>query len=854
MALTPYQRRVGLPDSPGPSNRVDTRVVDISGNIAGLGRQLQDTFAEQHKAEAIEAGSKAAGDVVLERDEGGNIILPRATEGGTYARAAFNAMLERKYVNEVNLSWQMQLNDDLAARRTGDAPYDPEDFKMKSLAKLEGIVAGAAPEVRVELSELLAREMLERTRSFEDEHSRTVRAQSVAGWNDLIAVRKDRLANALERGWSAERIAEEKAGLMADLDHMEQMYFASPIETAATMMAADDQIADVTNFIRSSREVVELLPIIGQLNEQELEALEAGLSLPYGVDGEVLDTDVSGLVAGSAAYVAPVEAAAGSPFGAPRDGGTRSHKGIDFPAPAGTLVKPGFSLGGTASVGWSEKGGNIVTVAHDNGTVTRYMHLGKVNVRDGQRIDAGTILGTVGRTGNATGNTLHYEILPDGKNAVDPLSLMGKEVSVEDSEQTKIEVAGITGERIRGWDPAVRAQAVKFITDRRAVIREEERVARQEAADAAREAREAARMQQLQDSITGALDNGVGGNWNAEQRGVLNRGFDAAIDWSRIDTPEMQQEVSQFVSQNQYVPESLQNWFANSVRSPNWASALSLYDRLDDTTMSNGAKVGDLMVEELDASSRSLFEYARTLRNSGTNAETIGHALEKVRDGTGFTPRSATTAYNEFKEKGDTTYQQDRNKALREQYGVPERSVLLPELQKRIDASFAANLSIYAGEPQKALKLAIEQNKSVMQRSAIFVGGVGPAALRRTFTPNAIQEFLGGERDQDGKPLIPPGKGWRLGENIKLEPLESSLTSIGRYRVLFFDPANPSRFMGSLELDLGDGLRNWKTATTRTSNRRNAIAAARATRTRIQGRARNRAERDQAAPFAGPKI
>lgn len=112
---------------------------------------------------------------------------------------------------------------------------------------------------------------------------------------------------------------------------------------------------------------------------------------------------------------------AGGTYGAGRDYG--KHKGVDIPAANGTAVYP---MGeGVAKVSKSALGGNIVTVDYGNGLVTRYMHLGAVRVKDGDRVTADTIVGTVGMTGRSSGPHLHLETLRNGA-PVDPNSVMGK--------------------------------------------------------------------------------------------------------------------------------------------------------------------------------------------------------------------------------------------------------------------------------------------------------------------------------------------------------------------------------------------------------------------------------------------
>ena len=78
--------------------------------------------------------------------------------------------------------------------------------------------------------------------------------------------------------------------------------------------------------------------------------------------------------------------------------------------------------GGVARTSSSKNGGNIVTIDHGGGVLTRYMHLDKVNVRDGQQIGPDDVVGLLGRTGRASGPHLHYQVLVNGR-PVNPASL-----------------------------------------------------------------------------------------------------------------------------------------------------------------------------------------------------------------------------------------------------------------------------------------------------------------------------------------------------------------------------------------------------------------------------------------------
>ena len=70
--------------------------------------------------------------------------------------------------------------------------------------------------------------------------------------------------------------------------------------------------------------------------------------------------------------------------------------------------------GVVAFAGRSGDYGRMVALDHGNGWETRYAHLHRIKVEKGDRIRRGRTLGTVGHSGNAGGNHLHYEVRRGG--------------------------------------------------------------------------------------------------------------------------------------------------------------------------------------------------------------------------------------------------------------------------------------------------------------------------------------------------------------------------------------------------------------------------------------------------------
>jgi len=94
------------------------------------------------------------------------------------------------------------------------------------------------------------------------------------------------------------------------------------------------------------------------------------------------------------------------------------HTGLDLHGETGNIVRA-TADGKVTAAGWSGGYGRVVDIDHGNGLSTRYGHLSSIDVRVGQSIRTGQIIGKVGSTGRSTGPHLHYETRVRGE-AVDP--------------------------------------------------------------------------------------------------------------------------------------------------------------------------------------------------------------------------------------------------------------------------------------------------------------------------------------------------------------------------------------------------------------------------------------------------
>lgn len=111
-------------------------------------------------------------------------------------------------------------------------------------------------------------------------------------------------------------------------------------------------------------------------------------------------------------FAKPVNGPLSSPFGLKRffNGEERNpHSGLDFAAPAGAPVKAPAS-GVVTLIGQYFFNGNTVFVDHGQGLVSMFCHLSQINVKPGDEVKRGSLLGKVGSTGRATGPHLHWNV------------------------------------------------------------------------------------------------------------------------------------------------------------------------------------------------------------------------------------------------------------------------------------------------------------------------------------------------------------------------------------------------------------------------------------------------------------
>ena len=167
--------------------------------------------------------------------------------------------------------------------------------------------------------------------------------------------------------------------------------------------------------------------------QEKLAAIEAGLdrneahegsllSAKRSIEAEILKRTTLASVAvlgkSTKGYIWPLNGAITSYYG-PRWG--RMHTGLDIDGTTGQPIVASNS--GTVIMAAPYSGyGNCVIIDH-GGVQTLYAHMNSINVSQGQQVSQGEIVGTVGATGNVTGDHLHFEVRVNG-SPVDPMSYL----------------------------------------------------------------------------------------------------------------------------------------------------------------------------------------------------------------------------------------------------------------------------------------------------------------------------------------------------------------------------------------------------------------------------------------------
>lgn len=142
------------------------------------------------------------------------------------------------------------------------------------------------------------------------------------------------------------------------------------------------------------------------------------------------DKEIAGPELSQKGYIVPVKNyTISSPFG---ERGGEFHRGVDFAAAQGEPIyasKSGVVIKAEFHPSW----GNVVAIEHEDGNTTLYAHQQEYQVKVGDTVEQGQIIGYIGSTGNSTGSHLHFEFCVDNslvqsqlRNPMDVLNTIEK--------------------------------------------------------------------------------------------------------------------------------------------------------------------------------------------------------------------------------------------------------------------------------------------------------------------------------------------------------------------------------------------------------------------------------------------
>jgi len=215
----------------------------------------------------------------------------------------------------------------------------------------------------------------------------------------------------------------EKASLeevRTELEQTEKELEGKQKETDALLQQLLDKGIEYEKYIEEQElKAAELMDQIdanqGKLDEIERQKYEEWLATQKPANGNGGSTGSNNV--NGTTWIVPINYTYfSSPFGYrvhPIGGDWRMHNGVDLSAPSGTPIYAARS-GVVYYRGWWGTGGNTIAINHQDGYISRYLHMESFAVQNGAWVAQGQVIGYCGTTGGSTGPHLHFEIEYNG--------------------------------------------------------------------------------------------------------------------------------------------------------------------------------------------------------------------------------------------------------------------------------------------------------------------------------------------------------------------------------------------------------------------------------------------------------
>ncbi len=429
--LKAYQDQ--LPGAQAELQAAEGRVSQASSEVDSLQRRVNaaetsrdDLAAEMKKDEAVSAESKKLiGEIATRAYQRGGVSgnlgflvggtrsenLGSGIELADHAMRSQNSIVEQlnqKRAANVNAAKRLEAVEaqikDLKSQADAALVREQQarDSALASKQKVDGLIAGAE-----KLSAQLAAErpqVQNRLQAQQDEHDQVLK-DIAARQEQLRKEAEERRRKALEAKRKAEAEAKRKAAIAAQK--------AREAEAARQARAAD-----------AARKAEAAAAAKREADAAAVKDTQAARSQPAQRSSWGLSVPVSG------GYITSGFGWRPTPEGTIDYGGKGGylHAGVDWGF-GGACGAPVYAAapGDVWVAGWGGSSGNKVTISHvvmgGNALATNYHHLSAVNVRAGQHVNRGDIIGYVGTTGNSNGCHLHFETVVNGQ-LVDPLSIL----------------------------------------------------------------------------------------------------------------------------------------------------------------------------------------------------------------------------------------------------------------------------------------------------------------------------------------------------------------------------------------------------------------------------------------------